>query len=196
MINKLKFFLFLACTCMLGGDSVEAQVVHSGEQIPPPFRLGVGPSAIAPDFESGTMIGVTLWVDYTPNVFNRHVPGLYVSGQVRDLNYHRSASQTDLRENSYQAGLAYRVRHFENWQPYVRGAAGFGSIRFGPISSYSSDSRTIWSVTGGSDFRLSDNLWIRAEYERQTWPGLFNRDLHPRGASLGLVYDFHWRFAQ
>lgn len=196
ILRQLKCLLFVACTCLLGADLAECQVAHSGEQNQPPFRLGVGASAFSPDFNDGTMLGVTLWADYTPTFFTRHLDGLSITGQLRDLNYHRSASQTGLRQNSYLGGLTYQWRHFENWHPYVRGARGYGSISFGPISSYSSDSRTIWSFAGGSDFRLDRNLWLRAEYERQSWPGLFGRDLHPHGASLGLVYDFHFRVAQ
>lgn len=196
MIRKLKYLLFIACAALLGASVAGSQVLHAGEQTPPPFRVGVGASAFTPDFHDGTMLGVTLWGDYTPRIFTHHVDGLSVSAELRDLNYHRSASQTDLREDTYLGGFTYQWRRFNDWRPYARGMLGYGTIRFGPIDAYTNDSRTISSYGGGVDFRLDRNLWLRADYEYQRWPALFNRNLHPQGVTVGLVYDFHWRLAQ
>lgn len=171
-----------------------AQASASGQYDYSPFAVGAGASLFSPDFNKGLMMGVNFWVDYRPQFIARHVAGLSVAAELRDLNYHRSASQTKLREDTYQGGFRYEWQRYENVRPYGRVMAGYGSISFPPTSSgYEHDSRAITAFSGGADFRIEGNAWMRADYEYQIWPNLFSTGIHPQGVSVGVIYNFRPR---
>ena len=92
-------WLGLSLAASLAAGSASAQVSPTGERQEAPFTVGAGGSAFTPDFNDGVMLGVTFWADYRPGFIARHAGGLSIAGELRDLNYRRSASQTNLRED-------------------------------------------------------------------------------------------------
>jgi hypothetical protein len=71
-----------------------------------------------------------------------------------------------------------------------------GSIDFPPLPAspptYRHDNRTITAFGAGADIHAWRELWMRADWEYQLWPGLFgsSNDLTPTGITIGAVWDF------
>ena len=170
-----------------------AQVISAAEHQYSPFAVGVGASLLTPDFNGGSMMGVAFWGDYSPPILVRHIGGLSIAAEVRDLNYLRSSSQSKLREDTYLAGFRYEWQRYASVRPYGRAMMGYGSIEFPPIGTYHHDSREVTAFTGGVDLRLHEDVWVRADYEYQIWPNLFGAGIHPQGVTVGVMYNFRSR---
>lgn len=58
---------------------------------------------------------------------------------------------------------------------------GYGSIDFlfNNDYTYTHDTRVIYSFSGGGQYRLMGNVWVRGDYEYQIWPSVLGRTLHP-----------------
>ncbi len=170
----------------------EAQVVPSAKQDVLPFEAGGGLSVFNPDIGSGQMLGYTIWGDYSPAFLTNRVHGLAIEAQFKDISLHRSSSQTNVGEESFLGGANYAWHHFRNFYPMGSAKVGYGSLNFliNNDYSYTHDSRSIYSFSGGGQYRLWESVWAHADYEYQVWPGLFTTGLHPRGFRFGVAYDF------
>ncbi len=179
--------------------SLSAQTVPSAKQDVLPFEIGGGVSVFNPSLGSGDMLGYTIWGDYSPSFLTSRAHGLAIEGQFQDINFNRSSSQPNVRETSFLGGANYSWQHFKNFYPMASAKVGFGAIDFlfNNDYTYTHDSRTIYSASGGAQYRLMGNVWLRGNYEFEWWPSLFNETLHPRGFTAGVAYDFrlpHRRF--
>ncbi len=78
---------------------------------------------------------------------------------------------------------------------------GFGNADDGydsRINKYIHDSRTVTSFGGGLDYQATKRVWVRADYEYQTWPSFFKHTnpairpgrLNPQGFTVGAMYHF------
>ena len=174
------------------GGWAGAQVAPSAKQDVLPFEAGGGLSVFNPDLGSGEMLGYSIWGDYSPAFLTHKAHGLAIEGQYKDIFFHRSSTQPNVREASFLGGVNYSWHHFQNFYPMASAKVGFGAIDFlfGNNYSYTHDSRTIYSFSGGGQYRVWESVWVRADYEYQTWPGLFSRNLHPNGFTFGVAYDF------
>lgn len=176
-----------------------AQVVPSASENRLPLAVGAGLSSFNPDWAHGRMLGGTLWADYTPNWVPQRLHGIGLEVEARDLNYHRSPSQpANLREDIASGGVIYSWRHFHNFRPYGKFLMGFGNTDYeGKTLVRGHDSRTITSLGGGAEFRVFRHVWVRADYEYQSWPDFFKHTaapsgrLNPQGFTLGAMYNFN-----
>ena len=171
-----------------------------------PLAIGAGFSGYNPDFGHGHLLGGTLWVGYFPDKVPSVLRGIGVEVEARDLNYGRSSTQpSNLRIDVAQGGLIYSCPHFRNFRPYAKFSEGYGNADDGVSATHRNhDSRTIFSMGGGVEYRLFSKVWMRADYEYQSWPNFFKHPatqttparpsgrLNPQGFTLGAMYHFSY----
>jgi opacity protein-like surface antigen len=191
--------------------STLAQIAPAATQSSNHFAAGVGVSGYdlddKSDYLQGFLLGGTLWIDYKLPFMPGFLSGLGLEAEARDLNYGRfSAISTNLRMDTASGGMTYHLNHYVKFHPYGKYMMGFGNVDYGktpnPITSHPfQETRTITSVGGGVDYRISQNLWARAEYEYQFWPNFWKQpithihgpSLTPQGLSVGVMYHFNHR---
>jgi opacity protein-like surface antigen len=102
---------------------------------------------------------------------------------------------TNFRQDTAGGGAIYSWNRFRNFHPYGKGTVQFGSIDFGDGPGhpyYSHDTRTLYTMGGGIDYRVFRRVWVRADYEYQIWQPLLSTVYRPdpQGFSLGAMYRF------
>jgi opacity protein-like surface antigen len=74
---------------------------------------------------------------------------------------------------------------------------GFGNMD--DMSHYPTrinQTRTVTSLGGGVELRAFRNVWVRIDYEHQSWPDFFFKGTHPvatlnpQGFTVGALYHF------
>ena len=202
---RLKLYVGLAFALLFVSTtySVHAQTVPAaiGPKEFPPLAIGVGFSGYNPDDGHGHLLGGTLWIDYIPNRVPHLLRGLGIEAEARDLSLDRSATEAvNLRIDYVGGGLIYSWPRFRRYRPYAKCFMGYGNAdqRYDPIANhYYHDSRTVTSFGGGLDYRAFKNVWVRGDYEYQSWPDFFkhsnpppNGRLNPQGFTVGAMYHF------
>jgi opacity protein-like surface antigen len=203
---KLNVRLALALLFVGAAYSAYAQTVPAarGPRDYSGLAVGVGFSGYNPDDGHGHLLGGTLWIDYIPNCVPHILRGLGVEAEARDLSLDRSATEAvNLRIDYAGGGLIYSWPHFRKFRPYAKGFMGFGNAdqRYDPYTNhYFHDSRSVTSFGGGLDYRVFKHIWVRGDYEYQTWPTMFlyqpltnntiEGRLKPQGFTLGAMYHF------
>jgi opacity protein-like surface antigen len=201
---RLKLYVGLALALLFVGAaySAHAQTVPSATRSINPYAVGAGFSGYNPDDGHGHLLGGTLWIDYMPNYVPHILSGIGIEAEARDLSLGRSATEAvNLRIDYAGGGLIYSWPHFRKFRPYAKGLMGFGNAdqRYDPTTNhYFHDSRTVTSFGGGLDYRAFKSVWVRCDYEYQTWPDFFKHStptppagrLNPQGFTLGAMYHF------
>jgi opacity protein-like surface antigen len=163
-----------------------------------PFSVGGGLSNFNPDYEHGRMFGGTVWADYRLNKVPWYLQGIGFEVEARDILLGHSSSQpSNLAEKTVGGGVTYTWRHFRDFRPYGKVIWSYGAADFktGTGADYS-QSRTTTALGGGLDYHLFGKLWLRADYEHQTWPDFFKHSttpagtLNPNGFTIGVTYHF------
>jgi opacity protein-like surface antigen len=191
--------LSLALFSLCAAHPALAQAVPSATKTEPPFAIGAGFSGYNPDWKHGHLLGGTLWIDYIPSRVPSFLQGIGMEVAARDLNYGRSASQPNLREDLAEAGVIYSWRRYRNLRPYGKFMMGFGNTDYRTIWGRGHDSRTTTAMGGGVEFRAARCVWVRADYEYQSWPDFFKHpkntppagELNPQGVTVGVLYHFN-----
>jgi opacity protein-like surface antigen len=150
------------------------------------------------DFGSGVMFGGTAWADLGILHGPWYLRGFGAEAEVRDIAWNHSSNQpSNLREGSVGGGVTYTWHHTHDFHPYVKFLRSYSSIDFHfPNTIYSHDTRTANVIGGGLEYRITRGYWLRADYEYQWWPHLFNRTLSPEGVTVGVMYNFRHRHTQ
>src|ERR1035437_1040588 len=168
--------LTLAVLFVCAAYSALAQTVPAATEKYLPFAIGAGFSGYNPHYGHGHLLGGTLWIDYTPNRVPRLLRGIGIEAEARDLNYGRSSSQPpNLREDAAGGGVIYSWPRFRDFRPYGKFLMGFGNTDYGSkiTQARGHDSRNVTSMGGGVEFRAFRSVWVRADYEYQSWPDFF-----------------------
>lgn len=150
-----------------------------------PLGIGGGLSDFNLDYGPGRrMLGASAWIDYS--LFH----GLGVTAQGTTIYADKPDSLTRMRQDTIQGGVVYKYRTFHRFRPFVKGMAGIGSIDF-PSGNpfYTHDTYLIYSVEGGGEYRLWNNLFAHGDYEYQFWPEYQGpHTLNPNGFTFGATY--------
>jgi opacity protein-like surface antigen len=191
---KLAAFPLLAVSFLTIAVSAFSQTVPDYERKSGwPFTVGAGPVSYDPDIGHGRMYGFAGWFDIypgkLPSIFHGH---LGAEGEIRDISLGASSSQPNMRYDTAAMGLIYVWRRLRNVRPYAKIMIGDGSVDFPRLSpTYAHDTRTFTAPGGGLEFRIKQDLWVRADYEYQTWQALaVYGTLKPQGFTVGASYDF------
>lgn len=180
--------LGLLCSAIPG----HSQVVPDYQAHGLPFSIGAGPSLMSPGWGSGMMSGITVWGNWYPGKIPAFLQGLGVEVEGRDLNMNRNLpSQKNVRQDTAMGGPIYSWRRFNNFQPYGKLLIGYGSFDFtSPSPVYNHDTRAIWALGGGGQYRFYGPFWARAEYEYETIQPIIGITHHPQGLNIGVSYNF------
>lgn len=169
---------------------IASQVAPQGSREGIPFTVGLGYSNYYSDW-NGRIQGSMFWLDWDPDLGTSYLRGVGIEVEGRDLNYGRSGRDTRLRMDTAAGGAIYKWHHFNNFRPYAKFLAGFGSADFtSSIPNYTHDTRTVLAPGGGLEYRVFRGVWVRGNYEYQFWPDLFRHHaLTPNGFTIGASYD-------
>ncbi len=175
-----------------------AQAVPAATEGRSPWAIGAGISGYNSDYHDSRLLGGTLWIDYTFTRVPSFLQGLSMEVEARDLNYDRTAkNESALRQDTAGGGLIYSWRHFNKLRPYAKLLAEYGNCEYGEKGgkkgSRGHDSRNFLGVGGGVEYLVTPRLWLRADYEYQSWPdfaGTPSGRLKPQGITVGAMYHF------
>lgn len=190
----LALAAFFAC----GTYSAFAQAVPAALEGKSPWAIGAGISGYNPDYVHGHLLGGTLWIDYTIRSVPSWLRGVAIEAEARDLNYDRTADaeESNLRQDTAGGGVIYSWRHFAKFRPYAKLLAEFGNTDYGSkAGKRGHDSRNFFGDGGGVEYRIMPRIWVRADYEYQSWPDFFKSTvpagrLNPQGFTVGAIYHF------
>jgi opacity protein-like surface antigen len=196
----------IAALIFCAASSVLAQTAPAATQGNIPLSVGAGLSAINPDFDHGHLFGATLWIDYTLPHMPHILHGIGLEAEARDLNYGRTGTiPPGLREDIASGGVIYSWPHFRNFRPYAKVMVGYGNAdeentNVTPVAHWH-DSRTFTSGGGGWDYRVHRSVWVRVDYEYESWPNINMHQgstkpsgrFNPQGFTVGAMYHFSHR---
>lgn len=191
---RFKLFIIPILTVSLFAPLFPAfsQVVpaYTGRSLP--LSVGFGPSSYDVDWGHGRMYGFTVWADYYPGFIPSSLRGLGVEIEARDISMDRSYTQPNVRQDTAGGGPIYTWRHFRNFHPYAKFLYEYGSYDFTVFQApdYKHDTRSLWAAGGGLEYRVYRPIWVRADYEYQTWQTLLGRTPNPQGFTVGFALDF------
>ena len=178
--------------------SAVAQTVPAATEGKSSWAIGAGISGYNSDYGNGHILGGTLWIDYRLTRVPSLLQGFAIEAEARDLNYFRSATEeTNLRQDTAGDGLIYSWRHFAKFRPYAKLFAEYGNNDEGlKTGTRYHDSRNFFAEGGGVEYRMMRHLWVRADYEYQSWPDMFSKStvstgrMNPQGITVGAIYHF------
>jgi Outer membrane protein beta-barrel domain len=201
----------LAALLLASAAQVFPQTVPAATKSPSRVSVGAGVcgyndayhSPGTSPYPSGIMEGATIWLDIYPNRGPAFLQGLGVEAEARSIDFGRpSAQPSNLREDTGGGGAIYTWRHFRSFTPYGRFLWELGSVDFKGVPGYNHDNRDLRAFGGGINYRMSRNVWVRADYTEQSWQRLFVNYkvtpvtwfvLKPRGVTIGVSYNVHFR---
>jgi opacity protein-like surface antigen len=116
--------------------------------------------------------------------------GLGVDGNARTIFMDTPLSLTRMQQNTFLGGVYYEAKPIFRARPFVRMAAGLGTIEFPSKNpAYTRDSYTVFAPSAGFEFPVVDKVYVRAEYEYQFWKEYHGpKYLNPQGVTLGVTY--------
>jgi opacity protein-like surface antigen len=170
-----------------------SQTAPSATEVGLPLAVGAGFSNYDVDWGHGRMDGTTLWMDYMLKPVPSLLHGIGIEAEARDISLNRGNQPSNFRLDTAGGGVIYKWPHYRNFHPYGKFIVNYGSIDFSGIPNfpnYKHDSRTIYAVGGGLEYRAFRHIWVRADYEYQAWPNLLSNTLDPQGFTAGAAYDF------
>lgn len=162
----------------LANTTVHAQAVPTAT-IPGNVEIGGGYTNANPDYGPKRMGGFFLFAD-----------GDLWKHFGAEVNYHRISGDkpTTITENTVEVGAKYRYP-IHRLSPYLKILVGAGNFAFG--SSSQDGTYRIYVGGGGLDYRVTNHLVARADYEYQRWGTFPPRGLQPNLFSAGVAFRFH-----
>lgn len=191
--------VMLAVTFMTASLTAAGQSAPSAVKGGWPLAAGGGISVMNPDFGHGAMVGITAYGDYVPQWVPKWLYGIGLDAEARDLSFHRSASQANLRQDTIGGGAIYFWMHYQNFHPFIKALGEFGNFEFEPFpGDRNHNSRTLGVLGGGAEYHVQGNIWVRGDYEYQYWPSMFYfsnppNSAQPQGFTVGVQYHFRMR---
>src|SRR5271168_1237693 len=149
-----------------------ASVLHAQSE-PTASRLGDlkvgGAFSIANSDYGGRYNGGAAYLDFD------FLPHIGVAGE-----FHFVKDSSDLYEKTYEVGGRYYRIH-RKWVPYAKVLYGRGVFNFPPLGDGFRANLAYNLIAGGigTDYRVKPWLYVRADWEYQTWLGFQNSSLSP-----------------
>jgi opacity protein-like surface antigen len=186
MMKRSTFGLFLTLLTV-GITAASAQVVPSatGGQ----FAVTVGGlgSIFQPDYAGfgvaqtspNRLYGIGAFVDV------KFTHWIQLEAEGRWLRFNQFES---INEDNYLAGPRVPLHSFKFMRatPYAKVLIGIGKMNFENNDAYGRFTDIAYG--GGADFKLTDKISLRGDFEYQQWPSWLNSQLFPYGASAGVSY--------
>jgi opacity protein-like surface antigen len=147
------------------------------------------------------MEGPTIWVDVYKDFGPKYLHGLGIEMEAHDISFNRPPNvPSNFREDTLGGGPIYSWRPIKNLSIFGKLEWEEASIDFhGSFPDYNHETRGLYALGGGLEYRIWRHVSVRGEYEAQFWQTLFQDhtiatptgfSLRPRGVTLGAVYEF------
>jgi opacity protein-like surface antigen len=131
------------------------------------------------NFQATHLVGVAL---YTTFDVRSHLGG------EASFRHNKATEDSTVYERTYEIGpRLYALRG--SFEPYAKALYGRGVYNFS--NNTANLAYNIYTVGGGADFRVTQSLNLRGDYEYQTWPGFPIAALHPSVVTVGVAFHFH-----
>jgi opacity protein-like surface antigen len=177
----------------VGTPVIHAQVAPAAKITGIPITVGVGISDYDLDYGPGRrMQGPVAWASV--NIFH----GLGIDVSARSIFINTPLDLTRMQQSTFLGGVYYEGPRIWIMRPFVRAAAGIGVIEF-PSNNpkYTRDSYSVGAPSAGLDFKVSNHVALRAQYEYQFWKDYQGvQYLEPQGVTLGVSYALRGRHAR
>jgi opacity protein-like surface antigen len=188
--------LFLTVTFPLFSQVVPAATGSGGL----PLSIGAGYALYNTDWGNSYMGGGALWIDWDLSRFSI-LRGFGIEAEARDISLNRpNTVPSNFRLDTAGGGFTYHLNHFRNLKPYAKFEVDYGSIDWNnPDPRFKHETRNVLAPGGGLDYRILRSVWLRADYEYQSWPDIdklrpnSSHILDPNGLTIGALYDFRRR---
>jgi outer membrane protein with beta-barrel domain len=141
-------------------------------------QIGIGYSVAHPGYIPRIFPGVTAYADIDLR------PHLGIEAEFHQVADH---SGSQMAERTYELGARY-MRNYGPLVPYGKGMFGLGQFKY-PQGLTLLD-YWIFAGAAGADFKLTNRIHLRGEYEYQMWTGFSNGGLHPQIVTFAVAYHF------
>lgn len=180
------FKKFLILSLLLGPVAAFAQVSPSASGGTSALWVGGEFSNFNPDYGRSRLNGIGVFADYNLT------PKLGAEGEARWLHWSGDGGET---ESNYLAGVKYRVYKWNRFGFNAKFLLGGIWITYPPNQPISSGSYFAYVPGGFVDYRISQRLSVRGDYEYQLIPSAPGKNpifpsngLTPNGFSVGVAY--------
>jgi hypothetical protein len=114
------------------------------------------------------------------------LPHIGVEGE-----FHFVKDPSDLYEKTYEVGGRY-FRTYGRFVPYAKVMYGRGVFNFPPLGDGFRPNLAYNLIAGGIgvDYKVKPYLYVRADWEFQTWLGFQDSSLSPNIVTVGAAYHF------
>jgi len=114
------------------------------------------------------------------------LPHIGVEGE-----FHFVSGTNDIYEKTYEAGGRY-FRTYDRFVPYAKVMYGRGVFNYPPLGDGFRANLAYNLIAGGVgvDYKVKPFLYVRADWEYQTWFGFQSSSLTPDILTLGAAYHF------
>lgn len=198
---RLWFLSLLGASILAFAAPASSQVVPAYQGDSLGLKIGVGPSSFDVDWGHGRMYGGTIWADWYPQGMPSALRGLGVEAEARDISLNRRLPpQANLRQDTAGGGPIFAWSHFRSFHPYAKFLISYGSYDFSPVvtpggGTFAHQSMALWAPGAGFEIRIYRPIWIRGDYEYQTWQTLLGKTPNPQGMTVGVAYNFAYPHA-
>ena len=178
MAKKWLFFFGVLMLMPLMTSAQVAPSVNGGGGGKFSMALGAGFSGFNTDYSPDRMYGIAAYCDLD---YGRWI-GLEVEGRTIQWNQFQN-----LREDTIAAGGRVRLPHYKRFIPYAKFLGGIGSIDFPAFRdapNYRHDTFVFYDAGGGLDYKLTQHVYLRGDYEYEWWTWLATSRLQPQMDSL------------
>jgi Outer membrane protein beta-barrel domain len=143
------------------------------------LKIGGGFSTANSDY-GGRYNGGAAYVDFD------FLPHIGVAGE-----FHFVKDPSDLYEKTYEVGGRY-FRTYRKFVPYAKVMYGRGVFNFPPLGDgfRANIAYNLVAAGLGTDYKVKPWLYVRADWEYQTWFGFQSSSLSPSVLTIGAAYRF------
>ena len=141
-------------------------------------QVGIGYTSGRPDYIHRTFPGIAAYADVDLR------PHLGVEAEFHDIV---DTGGSQMAERTYELGARYHLTRGP-LVPYAKAMAGIGQLKY-PQGFTVLD---YWIFAGGvgADFKLTDRIRLRGEYEYQRWTSFPPGGLSPQLVTFAVAYHF------
>ncbi|HXE06531.1 MAG TPA: outer membrane beta-barrel protein [Acidobacteriaceae bacterium] len=167
-----------ALTVLLGlASPLFSQAIPTASRVAD-VQVGAGYAAGSPDYIHRTFPGITAYADVD---LRSHFGG--------EMEFHDifDSQGSGMAQRTYELGARY-LRTYGPLVPYAKGLFGIGQFKY-PQGLTVLD---YWMFAGGGgiDYKLTERIHLRGEYEYQKWISFPNGGLHPQIVTFAVAYHF------
>ena len=174
MLTRIIIFLSLLGTASMVHAQAESTASRAGD-----LKVGGGFSTANSDYGSRFNGGAAYFdFDFHSN--------FGVTGE-----FHFVKGPNDIYEKTYEVGGRY-FRTYGKFVPFAKVMYGRGVFNFPPLADnfHANLAYNLAAVGIGTDYKVKPWLYVRGEWEYQTWFGFVNSSLSPSILTVGAAYRF------